>query len=158
MPRSAILTGCVDYVLDPAGIAQELLRITGHPYLASVTDTGTGNLISDTEESDLQKIFAIMRRSTAVDFSRYKRNTILRRVRRRMTLRRVEEMSEYVGMLQNESDEVNALYQDFLIRVTSFFRDPSTVRRSEHGNLADPDQRAIGRRADPRLGLRLCDR
>ena len=124
MPRSAILTGCVDYVLDPAGIAQELLRIAGHPYLASVAESGTSNLISDTEEADLQKIFAIMRRSTAVDFSRYKRNTILRRVRRRMTLRRVEEMSEYVGMLQNESDEVNALYQDFLIRVTSFFRDP----------------------------------
>ena len=95
MPRSAILTGCVDYVLDPAGIAHELLRVGSHPYLATAAEPATSELITDGEEAELQKIFALMRRATGVDFTRYKRSTILRRVRRRMTLRRVEHMSEY---------------------------------------------------------------
>ena len=120
----AILTGCVDYVLDPAGIAQELLRISSHPYLATAGEPGTSDLISDTEEAELQKIFGLLRRTTRVDFGRYKRSTVLRRVRRRMSLRRVEQMSEYLRLLQNDPEEISALYQDFLIRVTSFFRDP----------------------------------
>jgi two-component system CheB/CheR fusion protein len=124
MPRSAILTGCVDYVLDPAGIAKELLRIGSHPYLDTSAEPEAGNLITANEEAELQKIFALLRRTMGVDFSGYKRSTILRRIRRRMTLRRVEQMAEYLAMLRNESEEVGSLYQDFLIRVTSFFRDP----------------------------------
>ena len=62
MPRSAILTGCVDYVLDPAGIAHELLRVGSHPYLATPAEPATSELITDAEEAELQKIFALMRR------------------------------------------------------------------------------------------------
>ncbi|MGA7495286.1 MAG: chemotaxis protein CheB [Isosphaeraceae bacterium] len=126
MPRSAILTGCVDYVLDPAGIAHELLQVGSHPYLATPAEPATTELITDGEEAELQKIFALIRRYSGVDFTRYKRSTILRRVRRRMILRRVEHLSEYPCLLQNEPEEISALYQDFLIRVTSFFRDPKS--------------------------------
>jgi len=124
MPRSAILTGCVDYVLDPAGIAHELLRVGSHPYLATPAEPAISDLLTDGEDVELQKILALMRRDTRVDFTRYKRSTILRRIRRRLTLRRVERMSEYLRLLQNDPEETSALYQDFLIRVTSFFRDP----------------------------------
>ena len=126
MPHSAILTGCVDYVLDPAGIAHELLRVGSHSYLATPAEPATTELITDGEEAELQKIFALMRRYSGVDFTRYKRSTILRRVHRRMILRRVEHLSEYQCLLQNEPEEISALYQDFLIRVTSFFRDPKS--------------------------------
>ena len=72
----------------------------------------------------MQKIFSLIRDASGVDFGRYKRSTIMRRIRRRMTLKRLDRVTDYVGLLQKERDELTALYQDFLIRVTSFFRDP----------------------------------
>jgi len=65
MPRSAILTGCVDYVLDPAGIAHELLRVGSHPYLATPAEPATSDLITDGENAEMQKILALMRGDTA---------------------------------------------------------------------------------------------
>src|SRR6185312_2752221 len=61
-----------------------------------------------------------------VDFTHYKRSTLKRRLARRMALRKLEELSDYVGLLEDEPTEAAALYQDFLIRVTGFFRDPDS--------------------------------
>jgi two-component system CheB/CheR fusion protein len=118
MPRSAIAEGCVDYVLPPAEIAHQLIRIARHPY----TVEGESADAADTA-AVLDKILSVLRANTEVDFSRYKRSTILRRVRRRMALRGLETMADYLPLLQNDPAEVQNLYQDFLIRVTRFFRD-----------------------------------
>jgi len=129
MPRSAILSGSVDYVLPPEAIARELARIGRHPYLADHAQRGVGEPITQEEEFAIQRVFGLMRTSSGVDFSRYKRNTLLRRTRRRMGLRRLEQIGDYVKLLEREPEEVGALYQDYLIRVTSFFRDPAAFDR-----------------------------
>ena len=65
-----------------------------------------------------------MRNAVGVDFSEYKRPTIERRLARRMALRRAEDLQDYLALLQGDPEEVRALYEDILIHVTSFFRDP----------------------------------
>src|SRR5271163_3239110 len=92
MPASAITSGCVDFVLPPAGIAREIARIRQHPYLASPQqDDGP----HDGEASDMEQIFRLLRKATTVDFSGYKAPTIRRRIHRRMTLKKIEKLSEY---------------------------------------------------------------
>ena len=78
------------------------------------------------EEEQLHKIFALLRRETGVDFALYKQSTIKRRIHRRIGLTGAENMDAYLHRLADDPAEVKALAQDFLIRVTSFFRDPNT--------------------------------
>ena len=122
MPASAVASGCVDFVFSPAEIANELGRIAQHPYLR-----GKGielEEVGDTKEKQMAQVFAMLRRITRVDFSEYKPPTVGRRVARRMALHKLEDLHDYVALLQHNNDEVKALYQDLLINVTSFFRDP----------------------------------
>ena len=74
----------------------------------------------------MHRIFAILRSASGVDFTQYKQPTIRRRLQRRMVLRKIEELSQYVVFLQQHSEEVKALYSDLLIHVTRFFRDPES--------------------------------
>lgn len=132
MPASAIAAGCVDFVLPPAGIAQELARVSRHPYLARSHD-GTEKM--EPEEKDggsMAQVFRLLRRATKVDFSEYKPPTIGRRIKRRMVLHRIEDLADYVTLLQRDRAEVNALYQDLLINVTSFFRNPEAFDVLKH--------------------------
>jgi two-component system, chemotaxis family, CheB/CheR fusion protein len=123
MPASAIAADCVDFVLSPESIAAELARIRQHPYVA-------GPFVEPTEEdgkgmdSHLAQVFRLLRRATKVDFSEYKPPTIGRRIQRRMALHKIEHIGDYVNLLHRDRSEVNALYQDLLINVTSFFRNP----------------------------------
>jgi two-component system CheB/CheR fusion protein len=124
MPASAIAAGCVDLVLSPEAIAKELMRIAQHPYVMGdhmpMEHDGTSRV------AQMSQIFALLRRATRVDFSEYKPPTIGRRVARRMALHKIEHLEEYVALLQRDRPELNALYQDLLINVTSFFRDPDS--------------------------------
>ena len=122
MPSSAIATGCVDFVLPPEGISKELRRISRHPYVSG--DNGGTEAATETREAQMAQIFSMLRRATHVDFSEYKPPTIGRRVSRRMALHKIENLGDYVSLLQRNRSEVMALYQDLLINVTSFFRDP----------------------------------
>jgi two-component system CheB/CheR fusion protein len=122
MPRSVVADGCVDYVLAPAQIATELVRVAEHPYVRPLAPTPIAEQLDDGDH--LNQIIALLRSGTDVDFTNYKRTTINRRIQRRMALRNVENVEEYIQILRNELGELNALYQDFLIRVTQFFRDP----------------------------------
>ncbi len=125
MPASAIAAGCVDLILPPDEIAQELSRIRNHPYVAgSFRGRGEAELLPALD--NIPQIFRLLRRSTKVDFSGYKPATIGRRIQRRMALRKMESLGDYVALLQRDRNEVNALYQDLLINVTSFFRNPET--------------------------------
>src|SRR6516162_252412 len=123
MPASAIAAGCVDMVLSPEAIAKELTRIAQHPYIMGTPLPQEHD--GSTRMAQMGQIFALLRRATRVDFSEYKPPTIGRRVARRMALHKIERLEEYVSLLQRDRQELNALYQDLLINVTSFFRDPA---------------------------------
>jgi two-component system CheB/CheR fusion protein len=122
MPRSAIATGAVDYVVAPAGIAQELARISRHPYVvpqaAGVPDVPTDSV------DELPKLYSLLFRATGVDFSHYRQTTLRRRIGRRMLVHHSETVGQYVDYASQNPEELNELYQDLLINVTSFFRDP----------------------------------
>ena len=123
MPASAIAAGCVDIVLPPEAIAQELARIRQHPFVGG-TYPENGDLSETSRDINMAQIFRLLRRVTRVDFSEYKPPTIGRRIHRRMVLHRIEKLNEYVSLLHRDRNEVHALYQDLLINVTSFFRNP----------------------------------
>ncbi len=136
MPRSASAQfGSADFVLPPAQIAQELARIAGHPYVRRTQNEEEGE--PETHESQLSGIFRWVKRSTGVDFSRYKPTTLRRRILRRMVLNKVETMGLYLKRLETDPAEVEALYRDLLINVTSFFRDPETFEYLKRDVLPD---------------------
>src|SRR5262249_45744978 len=119
MPRSAIAGGYVDYVLPPDGISRQLLELSRHPY-ASGPDPAA---VSADGEDAINEILQLLRSTSSVDFSQYKRTTINRRIRRRMALIGTDSFSNYLDFLRRNPPELEQLYQDFLIRVTRFFRD-----------------------------------
>jgi two-component system, chemotaxis family, CheB/CheR fusion protein len=121
MPASAIASGCVDFILTPGQIAKEIARIRHHPYIADAVSPD-GHHVSD--NSEMESIFRLLRRSTTVDFTGYKSPTIARRIQRRMALHKIDKLSDYGALLRREPAEVDALYHDLLINVTSFFRNP----------------------------------
>src|SRR5215470_6808535 len=120
MPRSAVAAGCVDYVLPPKAIARELARIARHPYLVREAAPE----LAPAENTGLTLVFQLLRRSTGVDFTHYRQTTILRRIQRRMVVHKIDRIEEYVKYLQSNPAEIKALYQNMLINVTSFFRNP----------------------------------
>jgi two-component system CheB/CheR fusion protein len=121
MPRAAIATDHVDFVLPPAGIAAELLRISRHPTMKAEPKAERPDV--DPPDSKLQRVYQLLRKHVGVDFSQYKVSTMLRRLQRRMVLHRIANLDEYVQHLENDVDEVRALYEDILIHVTCFFRE-----------------------------------
>lgn len=125
MPTSAIATGNVDFVLPPEKIAQELLNLSRNPMFVSPQPLFATDGSSFRHQGELEKIFSRLRSTTGIDFSHYQPNTLDRRIRRRMLLCRVERLADYVVYLQAHPAEINALYAEILIHVTSFFRDPA---------------------------------
>lgn len=121
MPRSAIATGLVDFVLPAAEMPAQLLAYTTHAFgklPRQILPT-----VHKAEDS-VKKIFALLRVQTGHDFSHYKENTIGRRIERRMAVHQIETLEGYVRYLQQTPAEVESLFLDLLIGVTNFFRDP----------------------------------
>lgn len=123
MPRSAVASGNVYYILPPRQIAAELVRIARHPYVAPVADPETADTTPAALDG-LATIFQILHRVTGVDFTHYRRTTLMRRIQRRMVVHKMDKVKEYVKYVQSNPAETKALYQDILINVTSFFRNP----------------------------------
>ena len=119
MPRSAVEAGVADYVLPPARIAQEVVRIQGLP-----PDREPHEDAFDGKDRLLKEIFRLLKSHSKVDFVDYKIATIRRRILRRMHINRVTDLADYVKILHRSPQEVEALYRDVLINVTSFFRNP----------------------------------
>jgi two-component system CheB/CheR fusion protein len=131
MPRSAIATGCVDFVLPPEKIAQELSRLSQHPYVITPPREERADQPPppvDQADDSLKTILTLLRKASGADFSAYKPATIKRRIARRMALVHVQKLEDYARYLEGHADEAQALYQDCLITVTSFFRDPETFQ------------------------------
>ena len=124
MPRSAVASGCVDFVLSPEEIARQIARIALHPLVAGAPRPKAAEPLGTADPADLAAILERLRDVTGVDFSQYKPNTFHRRITRRMILHQVATLKEYARRLETDLEEVQALYQDVLVNVTSFFRDP----------------------------------
>ncbi|MDH5572782.1 MAG: chemotaxis protein CheR, partial [Gammaproteobacteria bacterium] len=120
MPRSAIATGMVDYVLLPAEMPAQLIAYVTRAFGKAV---GRASAPAPKSESALKKIFILLRAQTGHDFSQYKTSTIYRRVERRMAVNQIESINQYVIYLQQTPVEVEMLFRDLLIGVTNFFRD-----------------------------------
>jgi two-component system, chemotaxis family, CheB/CheR fusion protein len=131
MPRSAINSGCVDFVLPPKEIARELDRLHSHPYVhqdqQGPEEQGKELCDSVATQRPYEEDFAIildqLRRTSGVDFLQYKPNTIHRRALRRAVILKLDSLGEYATYLKNHPEEGPKLYDDVLIPVTSFFRD-----------------------------------
>ena len=123
LPRSAVAAGCVDLILRPQDIAQELVRLSQHPYVPYLETETAEKLLP---QSDLDKIFGLLRKATGVDFADYKHATIKRRILRRMLILKTSKMQDYMNNLKTNPGEVSSLFQDILINVTGFFREPQT--------------------------------
>src|SRR5438552_9919919 len=124
MPQSAVRSGCIDVVSTPEGIAEEIARIGRHPYVTNPPAAEHAPPVDD--EAGFRKILTLLRTSFGVDFSGYRDTTIRRRILRRMVLNIKEDLADYARVLEKDSSEREALYQDLLINVTSFFREPET--------------------------------
>ncbi len=120
MPRSALASGAADYCLSVQGIGEELARIAKEPLHRPARSTTTPLRAQD----QLAKLFVLIRAEFGNDLSHYKQATIERRIERRMTLHRLGRLEDYVRLVQQDHDELHALYKDMLITVTRFFRDP----------------------------------
>ncbi|MGB5061511.1 MAG: chemotaxis protein CheB, partial [Candidatus Promineifilaceae bacterium] len=120
MPQSALATGLVDYVLPPSEMPAQLIAFAAHAFGQKPPHA----LTTGSKENDLEKIFILLRSQTGHDFSQYKQNTITRRIERRMAVHQIKEVDKYIRFLQQSPTEVDALFQDLLIGVTQFFRDP----------------------------------
>jgi len=114
----------VDFVLPPAEIARELTRIARHPYVTRQPKDESAELVPE-QHAGLNTIFQLIRKSTGLDFTHYRHTTIRRRIQRRMIVHKIDTLPRYVKYVQQNAAELKALYQDMLINVTSFFRNPS---------------------------------
>ncbi|MGH7951072.1 MAG: chemotaxis protein CheB, partial [Limisphaerales bacterium] len=115
--------GYVDFILPPGKIAQELARIGRDPYLVLPAKTGSEEKSAEITK-DFRRILAILRSHSGVDFSQYRDSTIKRRIQRRMVVHTRRSLADYIKLLERDGGEVKGLFEDVLINVTSFFRDP----------------------------------
>jgi two-component system CheB/CheR fusion protein len=120
MPRSAIATGMVDFVLPPQEMPAKLLAYVAHAFGVPLLPISSQ---STPQPDGLEKIFLLLRSQTGHDFSQYKRNTVVRRVERRMAVHQIDSLENYLRYMQLTRGEADALFRELLIGVTSFFRD-----------------------------------
>src|SRR5436190_3578497 len=129
MPRSAIRSGFVDLVLTPREIAREIERVANHPYIRRpLSDPEEIEKAAYRQADDLGRIFLSLKKQMGVDFSAYKKSTLIRRIQRRMALHRIEKISQYARFVRDNKKEIQALFDDLLINVTRFFRDKALFR------------------------------
>ncbi len=121
MPRSAVAAGVVDAVLSPAGIAAELLHLSSHPPATLVAEAPPAG---SPEEQAFLHILKLLSDTSGVDFLHYRQSTMLRRIERRLALRRLQHFNDYLDCLRQDAVERKLLFEEVLIPVTSFFREP----------------------------------
>ncbi len=130
MPNSAVDAGVVDFILAPEEIPEQLLKID-KSYKKNRVLISNDNVSKDEEET-FKNILALLHQRSGVDFSFYKRPTFQRRIARRIAMVNKNNISEYLTFLRGSVEEQDALFEDVLIPVTSFFRNPKTFQ-----NLSD---------------------
>ena len=145
MPRSVINTGLADFVLSPEEIAEEILNFSNTPVLLRPL-RGDSLLTDDdslfSEEETLSHIYTILKNASGIDFTYYKRSTILRRIERRMLVTHTSSLPEFARLLGDSQEEVNTLVKEILIGVTNFFRDPAFFEKLKYNAIYKIVERA----------------
>ncbi len=121
MPRSAVDAGLADITAPADELPEKILAYLRRTPLIAPTEVA----LDDKTQSALEKIVILLRTRTGHDFSLYKRNTLYRRIERRMGIHQIGKMAAYVRYLQENSQELDLLFKELLIGVTNFFRDPA---------------------------------
>jgi two-component system CheB/CheR fusion protein len=125
MPRSAWDSGEADFCLSPEAIADEILHVSGHPYLRAA--------LAPSQQDYVGNLAVLLKTGFGIDLAHYKPKTIERRIQRRMALHRIERVDQYHRLCETDAKELSDLHKDLLINVTRFFRDkdPFEVLRAE---------------------------
>ncbi|KRB81818.1 chemotaxis protein CheB [Duganella sp. Root198D2] len=118
MPRSAITAGVADFVAPPGAMPMWLCQVRSVPH-------GGAHGAARARRQALRELMSLLQRHTGNNFTEYKMSTVLRRIERRMKLHQLDSMESYVAYLRENTGEVQLLFREMLIGVTSFFRDPT---------------------------------
>jgi two-component system CheB/CheR fusion protein len=118
MPQSSIDTGLVDLILAPEEMGPALPSLIESPRVARKA------IPADDARFNVRAILSMLQERIGCDFSEYKSTTINRRIERRMVLRKITSLKDYIRYLRTTPQELHSLHKDILIAVTSFFRDP----------------------------------
>ncbi|MBA4374484.1 MAG: chemotaxis protein CheB, partial [Thermodesulfovibrio sp.] len=121
MPRSAIDAGVADLVAPSEELPEKIISYLRY----ALTLAKPEHPLEKKDQSSLEKVLILLRDRTGQDFSLYKKNTVYRRIERRMGIHQINRIAAYVRYLQGNSQEVELLFKELLIGVTSFFRDPA---------------------------------
>ena len=119
MPNSAVQAGVVDFILSPDKMPQKILELSK----SMNGNGGDGQTLLQEDEDVFKQIISLLRIGKGTDFTYYKQTTIRRRILRRMALNKNEKPTAYLNYIRENKTEQDALYQDLLIPVTTFFRD-----------------------------------
>jgi two-component system CheB/CheR fusion protein len=125
MPKSAVAAGAVDFIMPPEKIAEHLVAIN-FPFHTDYSTAEVSDTLPQQDKEVFKQILTVLRVRRGVDFTYYKQSTLKRRIIRRMALGKMEKPLEYLGFLRENKGEQDALYNDMLISVTHFFRDPQS--------------------------------
>ena len=132
MPTNAINSVPADIIAPANELPSKLLELLKHtPLLRYDPD------IEIKDKSSLEKIIMLLRAYTGNDFSLYKKNTVYRRIERRMSVHKVDKISSYVSFLNNNPKEIEILFKELLIGVTNFFRDPALWEKLKETIIPD---------------------
>lgn len=121
MPSSAMRTGLIDYVIPVEEMPKVILNYIENEFQEN-------RIIADDKKSErlINEIYEIIKSQSGHDFTHYKRNTIYRRIERRLTVKKLNKLQDYIKLLKDDGTEAGILYKELLISVTSFFRDKET--------------------------------
>jgi two-component system CheB/CheR fusion protein len=133
MPRSAIDAGLADIVAPVDELPGKIIAYLHRTPLVERKEV----VLEDKTQSALEKAIILLRAHTGQDFTLYKRNTLYRRIERRMGIHQIGKMSGYVRYLQENSQELDLLFKELLIGVTNFFRDPTAWEELRHKVLPE---------------------
>jgi two-component system, chemotaxis family, CheB/CheR fusion protein len=126
MPQSAISAETAYFILSPERIAKELTRIAKHPQI--IREEVLAEKPKPTKDEYTKAIFTAIKTAYNVDFTHYKESTINRRITRRMVINQIDNLKGYLAFLHSHPAELQALFDDMLIGVTSFFREPQSFK------------------------------
>jgi two-component system CheB/CheR fusion protein len=141
MPKSIISSGLADYILDVEVMPSNLIKYIQNPNLALKND---GKLDDIYNEALVKSVFSALKVNKHVDFSGYKRPTLLRRLQRRMSISHYHSLEQYADFLKSNSTEAGYLFKELLIGVTNFFRDNEIFDEIQHVYLKEYLQNAQG--------------
>jgi len=141
MPSSAEATGLADYVLTPAEMPSQLIAYTSGPYFSRAGwvsgSSGSEQQSIFIDSESMRRLYDLLRTYTGHDFSGYKANTIRRRIERRMNVHQIIQPADYVRFLEQNPKEIELLFKELLISVTSFFRDSESWEAFASGPLSE---------------------